>query len=122
MLPSYARMDVMLDSYPYHGTTTTCESLYMGVPVVTLAGRVCAARVGLSILTNVGLPELVAKDEDDYVQIAVGLAGDAARLAQIRSGLRAKMRASPVCDGPRFAKRFGEALRGMWREKCAARP
>ena len=119
MLPAYARMDVMLDSYPYHGTTTTCEALYMGVPVVTLAGRVCAARVGLSILTAVGLPELVARDEDEYVKIAADLAGDADRMSAIRAGLRTRMAASPVCDGRRFAARFGGALRGMWKEYCA---
>lgn len=119
MLPAYSRMDVMLDSYPYHGTTTTCEALYMGVPVVTLAGRVCAARVGLSILTTVGFPELVARGEDEYVKIAADLAGDAPRMSAIRAALRAKMLASPVCDGPAFAARFGAALRAMWKERCS---
>ena len=117
-LPAYARMDVMLDSFPYHGTTTTCEALYMGVPVVSLQGRVCAARVGGSILTNVGLPELIASTPEHYVQIAAGLAADPSRLAAIRSGLRTRMLASPVCDGPGFARRFESALRGMWREWC----
>lgn len=118
MLAAYSRMDVMLDSYPYHGTTTTCEALYMGVPVVTLAGRVCAARVGLSILSAVGLGELVARDEDEYVRIAAGLAGDVPRMTAMRAGLRARMEASPVCDGPGFATRFGIALRAVWRETC----
>jgi len=122
MLGAYAKMDIMLDSYPYHGTTTTCEALYMGVPVVTLEGRVCAARVGTSILTNVGHPELVARTPGEYARIAAGLAGDPARLASVRAGLRARMLASPVCDAEGFAARFGAMLRGVWRGYCAAGP
>jgi predicted O-linked N-acetylglucosamine transferase (SPINDLY family) len=119
-LPSYAKMDLMLDSFPYHGTTTTCESLYMGVPVVTMMGRVCAARVSGSILANIGLGDLVAQSPEEYASIAAGLARDPARLASIRSGLRARMLASPVCDGPGFARRMEAALRAMWRAWCAS--
>src|ERR1035437_1012063 len=83
-LRCYDRIDVALDKFPYHGTTTTCEALWMGLPVVTLAGTRHVSRVGVSLLTNVGLTELVAKDADDYVEIAAGLAGDLPRLETMR--------------------------------------
>jgi predicted O-linked N-acetylglucosamine transferase (SPINDLY family) len=119
LLPAYAGMDVMLDSYPYQGTTTTCEALYMGVPVVALEGRVSASRVATSILTNMGLPELIACSPEQYAQIAADLASDPARLATLHATLRSRLLASPLCDGPGFARRFEAALRAMWREWCA---
>lgn len=117
-LPAYGRMDVMLDSFPYHGTTTTCEALFMGVPVISLEGRVCAARVGKSILSNVGHPELVAATPDEYVSIAASLASDPPRLATIRADLRPKLLASPVGNGPAYARRFEGMLRDMWQTWC----
>ncbi|MDX2132119.1 MAG: tetratricopeptide repeat protein [Planctomycetota bacterium] len=118
-LALYARMDVALDAFPYHGTTTTCEALWMGVPVVTLAGRTHAGRVGVSLLTNAGAPELIAHSEDAYVDLASSLVADAPRLASYRSTLREKLRGSPVCDAAAFAARFDGALRAMWRGYCA---
>ena len=95
------------------------EALWMGVPVVTLAGKMHAGRVGVSILGNMGLEEFVAADEGAYIEIAAGLAGDVARRIELRGSLRERMRGSVMCDGAGYGKRFGEALRGMWREWCA---
>jgi predicted O-linked N-acetylglucosamine transferase (SPINDLY family) len=93
----------------------------MGVPVVTLEGNMHAGRVGVSLLSAVGLPELIAKTPDDFVRIAVGLAKDTPRLAEVRAGLRARMAASPLCDGPGHARRYEAALRQVWRSWCASR-
>lgn len=119
-LALYSRMDVALDAFPYHGTTTTCEALWMGVPVVSLAGNTHAGRVGVSLLTNAGAPELIAATEDDYVRLAIALVNDPARLAEYRRTLRDKLAASPLRDAPAFAARFGAALRDMWRSHCGA--
>ncbi len=112
-LAAYGRVHIGLDTFPYHGTTTTCEAMWMGVPVVTLAGGMHAARVGVSLLMNVGLPELIAKSEDEYVEIAVGLAKDRERLNGVRAGLRARMGASALCDGVGFCRRFEGAMEAM---------
>jgi predicted O-linked N-acetylglucosamine transferase (SPINDLY family) len=109
-LASYGQAHVALDTFPYHGTTTTCESLWMGVPVVTLAGDRHAARVSASLLTAVGTPELIAHTEDEFVERAVTLAGDRERLARYRATLRGMVQASPLCDASAFAKRFGDAV------------
>ncbi|HYH41191.1 MAG TPA: tetratricopeptide repeat protein, partial [Burkholderiales bacterium] len=90
-LAAHRDVDIALDAFPYHGTTTTCFSLWMGVPVVTLAGVTHVSRVGLSLLTSVGLPELAARDDDEYVTIAVSLAGNLERLGALRAGLRERM-------------------------------
>ena len=116
-LGAYSRVDIALDPWPYHGTTTTCEALLMGVPVVVLAGRTHAARVGVSLLTNAGLPELIAQSEDAYVRIAADLAGDAARLRTLRTTLRARLLTSPVCDAGAFAARFYGAIERVWEAK-----
>lgn len=122
LLATYNEVDVALDPFPFNGATTTCDALAMGVPVVTLAGAPGAGRVGLSILTGAGLPELVARDEDEYVRLASAFASPEgrARLEALRRALPDRFRASPVCDGPSFAGRFGDALERMWREYCAA--
>ena len=86
----------------------------MGVPVVTLAGRTHVSRVGVSLLTNVGLSELVAESEDEYVRIAVELAGNAERLSSYRANLRDQMRESRLLDGPSFAREIEAAFREMW--------
>ncbi|HYF14422.1 MAG TPA: tetratricopeptide repeat protein [Phycisphaerales bacterium] len=117
-LETYGRVDVALDTYPYHGTTTTCEAMWMGVPVVTLAGDRHVSRVGVSLLNAVGLPDLVAQSEDEYVRIASALAADKARLAGLRASLRERVRTSPLCDAPAFARRFEDALRALWRAWC----
>jgi predicted O-linked N-acetylglucosamine transferase (SPINDLY family) len=118
-LALYGRVDVALDPFPYHGTTTTCEAMWMGVPVVTLAGDRHASRVGVSLLSAVGLPGLIAKDESDYIRIAADLAGDRTRLAKLRTDLRGMMAGSVLCDGPAYARRVEAALRAAWREWCA---
>lgn len=110
-LSTYARMDIALDTVPYNGTTTTCEALVMGVPVVTIAGGTHAARVGASLLHAVGAPELVAADEDSFVSLAAGLAADAGRLAGYRRDLRARVLGSVLCDEPGFAARFAACVR-----------
>ncbi len=118
----YHQVDIALDSFPYHGTTTTCESLWMGVPVVTLLGDRHVARVSASLLHAVGHPEWIAATPDDYVRIAAGLASDPARLAAIRAGLRDEMLVSPLLDHAGQSARFGDALRGCWSEWCARQP
>ncbi|MDX2018120.1 MAG: tetratricopeptide repeat protein [Planctomycetota bacterium] len=111
-LALYARVHVALDTFPYNGTTTTCDTLHMGVPVVTLASPEPrhAARVGLSLLTAAGLPELVARTPDEFVSIASGLAQDRARILDYRARLRAQLAASPLGDARRFAERFFGAV------------
>lgn len=112
-LAAYHEVDIALDPTPYNGTTTTCEALWMGVPVVTLAGRVHAARVGASLLSAVGLADLAAPDEDTFVRTVAGLAADAARRHALRASLRGIVRTSPLCDGPTFARRFEAAMRAL---------
>jgi protein O-GlcNAc transferase len=118
-LEFYGRVDIALDTYPYHGTTTTCEALWMGVPVVSIEGRTHASRVGVSLLNHAGLPELVARDRAQYVDIASGLAANRTRLAEWRRTLRARMSASPLMDGKRLAGDIESAYRQMWRTWCS---
>jgi len=117
-LKIYHRIDVALDPFPYGGGTTTCDALWMGVPVVSLAGQTAVGRGGLSILSNVGLPELVAHDVDQYLRIATDLAQDLPRLTQLRATLRPRMQQSPLTDAPRFARNVEAAYRTMWRRWC----
>ena len=118
-LADYANVDLGLDPFPYNGTTTTCEALWMGVPVVTLAGAAHAGRVGASLLARVGLEELIARDVAHYREIAVGLLRDRRRLARYRRELRSRMAASPLCDAAGFARAVENAYRALWREWCA---
>jgi len=115
----FERMDLALDPFPYNGGTTTCEALWMGIPVLTRPGEGSVSRIGLSILLACGMPEFVAHSEEEYVQLAVSLAGDLPRLAQLRATLRARMKASPFMDAPRFARNVEHAYRQMWRAWCA---
>jgi predicted O-linked N-acetylglucosamine transferase (SPINDLY family) len=119
-LNQYNRIDISLDTFPYHGTTTTCEALWMGVPTITLAGPNHASRPGVSLLTNVGLGDLVATTPAEYVDIAVRLAGDRPQLAEIRAGLRQRMLESPLMDGPAFARDMEDGYRQVWRAWCGA--
>jgi predicted O-linked N-acetylglucosamine transferase (SPINDLY family) len=102
--------------------TTTCHGLWMGVPVVTLAGAKPLSRAGLSLLSTAGLPELVAESGDEYVQLAAELAGDPERRAALRATLREKLRASPLMDERRFAANVECAYRAMWRDWCEKQP
>ena len=115
----YRQIDIALDPFPYNGTTTTCEALWMGVPVVTLEGTRHSGRVGASLLTRLGLQELIAADLDDYVRIAADLATDRERLSELRRSLRPRMSASPLCNGPAFTRDLEAAFRSMWRNWCA---
>jgi len=118
----YGRVHVALDTIPYNGTTTTCEALWMGVPVVTVRGDRHASRVSASLLTAAGHPEWIAQDADGFVRIATGLLGDMDRLASLRSSLRDELRASPLLDAKAYSGRFHAALRGCWRSWCEAHP
>jgi predicted O-linked N-acetylglucosamine transferase (SPINDLY family) len=117
-LGAYDRVDIGLDPFPYNGTTTTCEALWMGVPVVTLRGDRHSSRVGASLLTRVGLPDLIAEAEAAYVETAAGLADDLDRLSELRRGLRDRVRDSPLCNGRGFAREIEAAYREMWRRWC----
>ena len=118
----YERIDIGLDTFPYAGTTTTCETLWMGVPVVSLAGRTHVTRVGVSLLNQIGLPELAAADEAAYVDTAVALASDVGRLAELRRTIRPRMAASPLRDPARLAREMEASYRTMWRTYLACDP
>jgi protein O-GlcNAc transferase len=115
-LTTYHRLDIALDTFPYHGTTTTLEALYMGVPVVSLAGQTHCSRIGASLLTNVGLGELVAESGEQYVAIAAAVAGVPERLLALRQGLRDRVAASPICNAPEFVRDLESLYRQMWRQ------
>lgn len=118
-LALYGQVDIALDTFPYNGTTTTCEALWMGVPVVALAGNRHAGLVGASLLTQIGLPDLLAQTTDDYVNLVVQLAGDSDKLAALRATLRERMTNSPLCDARTFVAQLEEVYRRLWREWCA---
>ena len=114
----HSGIDIILDSFPYNGHTTSLDALWMGVPVVSLAGESAVSRAGLSQLTNLGLPEFVAHAENEYVAIATELAGDLPRLAELRETLRPRMEASVLMDAVRFTRGIENAYRKMWRRWC----
>lgn len=116
-LSAYNRVDIALDPFPYNGTTTTCEALWMGVPVVTLVGEVHAARVGASLLHTVSLDELVAETPGAYLAKTVGLANNLPKLFQLRKSLRDRVAASPLCDSQRFARDVEYAYASMWKNR-----
>lgn len=111
-------VDVVLDTFPFNGGVTTCHALWMGLPVVTLAGKSAASRIGYSILSLVGLDELVSKAPDDYIRIATHLAKNEAKLRGLRFGLRDMMFASGLLDGQGFAREVEQAYTEIWREWC----
>lgn len=119
-LAAYRDVDVALDTWPYNGATTTCEALWMGVPVVTLSGRTHASRMGASILGAAGLESWITGSQDEYVRIAAELASDADTLARQRAELRQRLKASPLMDAPRFASELEAAYTAIWRERVAS--
>lgn len=117
-LELYHRLDIVLDTFPYNGHTTSLDALWMGVPVVSLCGKRPVSRAGLSQLNNLGLPELVAFSDDQYVDIATRLANDIPRLKELRATLRQRMEKSVLMDGPHFARQIEACYRSMWRQWC----
>lgn len=110
----YNNIDIALDPFPYNGTTTTLDALWMGVPVITLAGASHVGRVGVSQMSNLGLQELIAKNQDDYVNIAVELAGNIEKLSALRDGMRERMLASPLMNVERFTRNLEQGYEQMW--------
>ena len=117
-LALYAQVDIALDPFPYNGCYTSSEALWMGVPVITLAGNMSYSRYGVTLLANLGLPQFIAATPEEYVKIAVSLAEDPRTLAALRAELRSRMVASPLCDPQGYAQGVEEAYRHMWRRWC----
>lgn len=113
-LGAYNEIDIALDTFPYHGTTTTCEALWMGVPVITLAGRSHASRVGVSLLNAVGLSDLIAHSAEEYITSAASLAGDRHRLDALHQSLRQRLQSSVLMDGQRLARSVEQQYRAVW--------
>jgi predicted O-linked N-acetylglucosamine transferase (SPINDLY family) len=120
-LALYHCIDIGLDTFPYNGHTTSLDSFWMGVPVVTLVGRTVVGRAGHSQSTNLGLAWLTATTPEEYIRIAADLAGDLPRLKDLRAGLRERMRRSPLTDARGFALAIEQAYRDLWRIWCAGR-
>ncbi len=118
----YDKIDIGVDPFPYNGTTTSCEALWMAVPIIALLGDRHAARVTASLLHQVGLGDLAGEDVDDYVAKAVALANDPERLRTIRQSLRKTMEESPLCDQQDHTRDLENAYRGMWRKWCDEEP
>jgi predicted O-linked N-acetylglucosamine transferase (SPINDLY family) len=113
-----ARIDIALDTFPYGGGVSTLDALWMGLPVVTLSGMTAVGRGGRSILSHLGLPELIADSRERYIEIATDLAADFPRLADLRATLRERMEASPLRDPKGHARAIEAAYREMWRRWC----
>ena len=119
-LQTYHRIDIALDPIPFAGGTTTCDALWMGVPVVTLAGKAPVGRAGESILTNAGFPEWIAHSREQYINIVAGLASDLPELYAIRGSLRERLLSSPLMSAVSYTRSVESALRDMWRARCAS--
>jgi predicted O-linked N-acetylglucosamine transferase (SPINDLY family) len=117
-LEVHHRIDVGLDTIPYNGHTTSLDSFWMGVPVVTRIGQTVVGRAGWSQLCNLELKELAAESDEQFVKIALELAADLPRLTELRRGLRARMNHSPLMDAPRFARNMEAAYWEMWKGYC----
>ena len=114
----YSKVDIALDTFPYNGTTTTCDTLWMGVPVISMAGKTHVSRVGVSLLTCVGLEEFICTDQDDYVERAIKLSSEIDRLSILRGSLRERMKASSLCDATSFTREFEGLLSSVWHQSC----
>jgi protein O-GlcNAc transferase len=117
MLARYAEIDIALDTFPFSGCTTTCEALWMGVPVITVPGETFASRHALSLLSAAGMTDTIAKDPDEYVALAEKLAADGPRLTKLRKSLRERVAGSAICDGALFAKNLLAILKEAWRRR-----
>ena len=117
-LEAYNSVDIGLDTFPWNGITTTCDALWMGVPVITLAGTAYASRGGVSLLSNVGLQDLIAKTYDEYIEIAVRLASDIKTLHSLRNSLRDRMSQSPLTNAKRFIVNLEQCYHKMWENWC----
>ena len=117
-LSLYGTVDIGLDPFPYNGTTTTCEALWMGVPVVTLMGDRHCGRVGASLMTTIGLAQLISSNVDDYIDKAAELAGNMQVLSDLRMSLRERMSDSNLLNGEKFTHQLEDCYRGMWRTWC----
>jgi predicted O-linked N-acetylglucosamine transferase (SPINDLY family) len=115
------KVDIGLDPFPFNGHTTSCQMLYMGVPIVTLAGKTRSSRMGASLMCNLGLQHLVAHSPEEYADIALRLASDLPKLAAIRAGLRERMETSPVMNAPLYVRDLESAFRAMWQAACKER-
>ena len=118
-LKHYHDIDIGLDTLPYNGQTTSLDAFWMGVPVITLVGQTAAGRAGASQLINLGLPELIAKTPEEFVQIVADLGSDLPRLATLRRTLRDRLQSSPLMNARRFAANVEVAFRSLWQRWCA---
>jgi predicted O-linked N-acetylglucosamine transferase (SPINDLY family) len=119
MLAEYNDIDLGLDTFPYNGGLTTCEALWMGVPIVAIEEERMISRQTSSMLRQIGCEDFIAQTHDEYVMLAVRWAKERARLAAVRAALREQMRESSLCDGVRFTRNLEAALRAVWRHYCA---
>ncbi len=117
-LKVYSRIDIGLDTLPYNGHTTSLDSIWMGVPVVSRIGQTVVGRAGWSQLSNLDLKDLTANSDEDFVKTAVDLAHDLERLKHLRKNLRDRMKRSPLMDAPKFARGIESAYREMWKNHC----
>jgi predicted O-linked N-acetylglucosamine transferase (SPINDLY family) len=115
----YQGVDIGLDTYPYNGTTTTCEALSMGIPVITRGGATHASRVGTSLVNAIGYPQWAARDREGYVEAAQSLATDRTRLAEIRASLRQTLLTSPLCDGTSLCRELESVYERLWNGACS---
>jgi predicted O-linked N-acetylglucosamine transferase (SPINDLY family) len=120
-LARYTQIDIALDPIPFNGHTTTCDALWCGVPVVARLGSQYVSRYGSSALLNLGLSELVASSDADYIEIAIKLASDRDLLRALRESLRARMSVSPICNAKEFTRHLEDAYRQMWKIYLAGR-
>jgi protein O-GlcNAc transferase len=119
-LKTYSEIDIALDTFPFNGDLTTCEAMWMGLPIITLAGSTYASRIGASLLTNIRLPELIAQSEDQYIHVAVDLTKELEALAEIRDSIREWLTESPIVDGRRWTWNIEAQLRVAWKDYLAS--